>query len=146
METPHGVNMYVNMYSMNISRLKGHSCDEGVYCADGQFETVCRCFQLHILFDFPVDVIWRPNTVNASTEVVCWLQHRCFWHYARREVRPPSRDSRALGRSVDCSILRVFFWFGDRYETSLLCQSILMIAVQVRRHILVDPLTSSVYS
>jgi len=32
---------------------------------------------------------------------------------------------------TDCSILRVYFWFGDRYALSLLFQSILMIAVQV---------------
>ena len=47
--------------------------------------------------------------------------------------------SRAAGRrrkglfwiEADYSILRVFFWFGDRYALSLLFQSILMIAVQV---------------
>jgi len=47
--------------------------------------------------------------------------------------------SRAVGRrkkgvlwiEADNSILRVFFWFGDRYALSLLFQSILMIAVQV---------------
>lgn len=38
---------------------------------------------------------------------------------------------RDLERIADCSILRVFFWFGDRYALSLLFQSILMIAVQV---------------
>ena len=35
------------------------------------------------------------------------------------------------GQATDCSILRVFFWFGDRYALSLLFQSILMIVVQV---------------
>lgn len=34
-------------------------------------------------------------------------------------------------RADDVSILRVFFWFGDQYELSLLGQSLLMIAVQV---------------